>query len=234
MKAEEFNLFRVIDVSGFDLFGPLVAEEAQANGNDIALVFIAHQQELSLPLTNAFVGHFETIAILFDIQERFEGGDDFDEVVEARFFGTAGINQLEELAGNDGGRATGKGGAPAAGNFFSTLGHAIEVKARLFVIQPVLVAALTPGIEVLADDGCAIELGGENFLNAPMAIEPGKDDRGGLTVEEALVELLADFIRKAADFANGGAVGVAFFFIIVDDFFVRHLAILADFGQSHS
>ena len=72
------------------------------------------------------------------------------------------------------------------------------------VAEPMLEAANAPVREVLGGDGLAGELGREDFLYGGEAVEPGKDGGGGLAIEEALVELVAEVVGEAGDFAASG------------------------------
>ena len=68
--------------------------------------------------------------------------------------------------------------------------------------QPVAVAALFPFGEVLFSDGAIVEVGSEDDFDFGERVEPGEDGFGGEAVVEFEVELLADGVRQATDFAD--------------------------------
>lgn len=86
MEAKEFDFKSVIDGGGFDLFGAFIVHEAHACGDDVALVFIAHQEEKTFSLTDPIVFIFEAGTVVFAGEDGFDGGGDFFVVVEGIFF----------------------------------------------------------------------------------------------------------------------------------------------------
>lgn len=202
IEAKEFNFFGVITIGGFDFFGALVAQQVEANGDDVALVFIAHEKESSFFLSDSFIFVLETGAILLGGKDGFDGSDNFFVIVEGVFFGSGGLDELIEAAGNDGGSATGQGPAAGAGNAFGIMGEAMDLEEGLFLLEPELVAGATPVIEVLAFDGVVMEFVGKDSLDGREAVEPGKNVRGGLAVEETAVKFVPDIAGQAADFSG--------------------------------
>jgi hypothetical protein len=82
-----------------------------------------------------------------------------------------------------------------------------------------------------------MEVGGKDFFDGREFVEPGEDGGNGVSIEEALVELLADFIGQAGDFAGGGGAGVVVMFwlrrifvrrYVLNDNFVIHAGSLAN------
>jgi hypothetical protein len=55
-------------------------------------------------------------------------------------------------------------------------------------------------------DGEAGELGGEDFFNSGKLVKPGKDFSAAQAIEEALVELLANVVGEAGNFAEKAAL----------------------------
>ncbi len=68
--------------------------------------------------------------------------------------------------------------------------------------EPVAVAALFPFGEVLFGDGVVVEMLRRNGFGFEEGVEPGEDLFGGEAVEEFEVELFADGVREATDFAD--------------------------------
>jgi len=123
--------------------------------------------------------------------------------------GWAGGKLLEGAAKGDGERGGEDGGEGVvfASDFLEAggfLADGAEPGAGLLVAEPVGVAALFPVAEVGFIDGAAAEVGGEDGLDFGEAVEPGDKGRGRLAVVEAGVELVADGLREAGDFAGAG------------------------------
>jgi hypothetical protein len=68
--------------------------------------------------------------------------------------------------------------------------------------EPIAVAALFPFGEVLFGDRVVFEVGGEDGFDFGERVEPGEDRFGGNAVVEFEVELFADGMREARDFAD--------------------------------
>jgi hypothetical protein len=207
MDAEEFDFFEVVARGAFNVFSPLVAEEAEANGNLIALLFVALEDELEIALAEAFPGQPEANFGMFAFLEGGGGGSAFDQIIRIGFFGIGSFEEFEDFTGGNGGR--GRSEETAAG--FSDRGGISAEFFRgadaLLILKPTLKTVSTPEGEVLFMDGDALELGGENPFNSGKLVEPGEDFAGVLVVKKTLVELLADIGGETGDFADEGAVG---------------------------
>jgi hypothetical protein len=81
-------------------------------------------------------------------------------------------------------------------------GEKLEELGGVVLEEPVAVAALFPFGEVLFGDGAAVEFGGEDGFDFGERVEPGEDGFGGDTVVEFEVELFADGVGEAGDFAD--------------------------------
>jgi hypothetical protein len=68
--------------------------------------------------------------------------------------------------------------------------------------EPVAEAALFPFGEVLFVDGAAVEFSGEDGFSFRQGVEPGEDGFVRLVVVKTEVELFADGVREASDFAD--------------------------------
>lgn len=67
---------------------------------------------------------------------------------------------------------------------------------------PFAIAAGAPGGEVLLVDGASIEVPGEDFFDGGQAVEPGQDDGTAMAIRQALVDFLADGVRKTGNFTD--------------------------------
>lgn len=112
--SQQFDFFGVMEITGFNFFGALIAQEAKDNGDDVALMFVAHKEEMLILLGEAFFGQvypgitlFEAHKILFGFEEGGYSGGNFDEVIEGARRGS--IEEFEELAGGEGGGGAGDG-----------------------------------------------------------------------------------------------------------------------------
>jgi hypothetical protein len=79
------------------------------------------------------------------------------------------------------------------------LGRALEGVVAEF---PLAEAVGFPAAEVLGGDGLGAETGLECAFDRGEGIEPGEDGGGGLIVEQAAVEGLADGLRETGDFTE--------------------------------
>jgi hypothetical protein len=201
VDAQDFDFFGVIPWGGLNFRGPFIAEQAPSDGHNIALLFIANKDEAQIFLAEAAVLVFEPDFVLFGSDNGFDGGSDFFEVIERQLF-RSGVEEFEDASGDNGVGAAGESLAIGAGDFSGFADEALEAQGGLFLLKPALVASAPPSIEVLAFDGVAAELGGEDFFDGRKAVEPGENVGGGLAVQKAMVELLADFVGKAGDFAG--------------------------------
>ena len=100
---------------------------------------------------------------------------------------------------NFGGRDRGRGRRRGRGGLSV---HELEELGGLELEEPVAVAALFPFGEVLFGDGTVFEVSGEDGFDVGERVEPGKDGFGGDAVVEFEVELFADGVSEASDFAD--------------------------------
>ena len=75
---------------------------------------------------------------------------------------------------------------------------------QVVAILPVFEAALFPFGEILFGDGAAEEFLVKDGLDLGKRIEPKEEGLSGLVVFEAAIELVADGMREASDFAGAG------------------------------
>ena len=68
--------------------------------------------------------------------------------------------------------------------------------------EPIAEAALFPFGEVLFGDGTVIEIDSEDGFDFGERVEPGEDGFGGEAVVEFEIELFAEGMREASDFAD--------------------------------
>jgi len=213
VTSEEFDFGGVIEGAGLDEAGAFVLEETEANGDDVALVLVAHEENLGLFLADFPFGELEADVVLVGLDEGGDGGGNFEGVARGAFVWGNGFEKFQDLAGGDGGSATGKtpaGGVHEVGGVFAEFG---EAGNGLLFFLPAAKTGDAPVGEVLFDDGSAGELGSENFLDAGKGVEPGKDFGGGLAVFEAAVEFFADEFGETGDFADRGVLVFHKFFI---------------------
>ena len=103
---------------------------------------------------------------------------------------------MDELAGAGFGE-----GLVAEGVFILEAGEEGE---GVLAEEPVAVATEAPLGEVCGGDGAAVEVGGEEGLDFGEGIEPVEEGWGQFAVVEAVVELFADGVGEAGDFAGAG------------------------------
>jgi len=114
VTTKEFDFAGVINRGGFNEFGALIVEEADANGDDVAVVDIAGQKEASVILADFVLIELEADILLVGFADRLDDRVELEEVSH----GEVGVlNLLEEAAGDDG---VGSGGqvAGSPGEFF--------------------------------------------------------------------------------------------------------------------
>jgi hypothetical protein len=118
-----------------------------------------------------------------------------------------GLGEFDEFGGEEGGEVIGE--ALVAGLFGEVAGSFDEPGGEvegLLLTEPILVAAMTPLVEVLFIDGAALEVFDQDFFDVGIAIKPVEDFGGGGAIDEVLVEFVADGFGEAGDFADSSCV----------------------------
>ncbi len=203
MTANEFDFFGVVAGGGFDEFDAVVVDDAERDGGNIALVLVAGEEELLVALLDADFLMLKADAVMVGFEEGDDGGEDFEEVGGGGYF--AGADGLEEAVGGDGGGA-GSEAAGGPGEAAGVTGMFFDEEEGFLFFEPALEAGGAPVGKVAMGDGLAGELVGEDFLDGGEFVEPGEDEGAGLAVIEAAVELLADGVGKAGNFADEGTL----------------------------
>jgi len=206
--AEEFDFFGVGGGGGGDLFCPGIVEEAEGEGDGVALLFVTLEKELHVVLAQTLIGQPDAGVVLFHFLKDGSGGGAFDEIVGIGVFGVGSFEEFEDFAGGNGGGGGSELAIGGIGHFDGVTAKLVGGGNTLLLPEPATVAVLAPEGEVGGINFGAVELGGEDFFDGGKAVEPGEDFRTALAVVEALVELLADVVRQTGDFAGEGAVGV--------------------------
>ena len=135
------------------------------------------------------------------------------------------------MKGSERGSTSGHLIATGGGKSGGVLPELLDLGEAFLALKPMLVAGHAPVGKVLRRNGFAVELGGQDFFDGLEVVEPGEDDGGGVAIQEALVELFADIVGEAGDFATArGRPG----FPGQVDSFVSHAAILPEKRQTHS
>jgi hypothetical protein len=207
VNAKGFDFFGVAPGRGFDGFGAGVFEDAEGDGDGVALLLIALEEELHIALPQAHIGNFDAGIVLLFFAEDANGGGAVGEFGGIGFGGVEVLEEFEDFTGGEGG---GGGGEADNARLVDIVDEGAKVligAGVLFATEPALVAAVAPMGEVLALNGLAIELGGEDGFDGWKVVKPSQDIPLALAIEEALIELLAEVVREAGDFANEGAVG---------------------------
>ena len=102
-------------------------------------------------------------------------------------------------------------GEVAGEGWFAEFRFAVEVLDEFESVladEPVAEAAVFPFGEILFGDRAGVEVVGERLLDWGEGVEPGENGFGGLAGLEALVELVANGVRKTGDFAGARGRGV--------------------------
>jgi hypothetical protein len=155
----------------------------------VVIVFAAEAGE--------FAGDFaKTIPAFVHVIEAFEEAE-----VSAQFRGDEGA----ELFGDFGGIA----GGVEFGDIFELGPEAI---AAVFVVEPFFIAAVAPFVEVVVINGAAAEFLGEHLVALGQFVDPLKNIRAGLAVQEAAVELFADVVWQAGYFSYAAHFSFPFSF----------------------
>jgi len=111
--------------------------------------------------------------------------------------------QEDGVAGGDGvGEAVGEMAVGEAGEFGGVGGKFAGVFEEFLGGEPVEETAVVPFGEVLRADGDAGEMFGEDGLDFGEAVQPLDEVHAGFAVVEALIELVAELVREAGDFAG--------------------------------
>ena len=100
------------------------------------------------------------------------------------------------------GEAVGEVAVGEAGELGGVGGEFAGVFEEFLGGKPVEKAAVIPFGEVLGADGDAVEVFGEDGLDFGEGVEPLDEVHAGFAVVEALVELVAEVVREAGDFAG--------------------------------
>lgn len=206
MDANGFDFFGVAPGGGFDGPGAGIAQDTEGNGGIVALLFVAFKAEGDFLLAQALVGDFEAVVVLLHFEEQGSGGGAFYDIIRVGLGGFSGVEKFEDFAGGDGGSG---GGEAARAGFGQAGGILTEVfgGSDAFFAKPALIADLAPVGHVLFGDRLALEFGGEDGFDGGEFVEPGEDFGVALAVEEALVDLFAEFVGETGDFAGEGVVG---------------------------
>ncbi len=106
MEAKEFDFKGVINGGGFNSFSAFIVHQAHTDGDDVALVFVTHEDERAFSLTESLILIFEAGDIVFAGEDGFNSGGDFLVIVEGIFFRGRGLDELEEAAGDATGGST--------------------------------------------------------------------------------------------------------------------------------
>jgi len=168
-------------VLGFELAGPALVVDGGVDG---AVVIPAEAGEAVLDLA-------EAVPALFGVLLFIEHG----------------LGELDEFGGEEGGEVVGE--TLVAGLLGEVSGPFDELPGEgegFLLLEPVLVAAVTPFGDILRGDGAAIEVFEEDVFDFREFTEPIEDHGGRVAVEEALVEFVADGFGEAGDFAGTGGV----------------------------
>jgi hypothetical protein len=208
VEAEKFVFFGIANGHGFNKFGAFVFEQAEADGDNSPLMFITLDKELFVSLLDTDFFVFKADGGLFDTGEGGDGKASFGEVGGVDFFTGSFFEMFQNFAGDNGSGGSGDLAATSAGNVGCPFLEFPDVGEGFLVLEPALKPAETPFGEVFWADGRAIELGGEDLLDFGEGVEPAQNVVSGVIVFEAAVELVADVVGEASDFADEGAVGV--------------------------
>ena len=116
------------------------------------------------------------------------------------------IQRLGEFEDDEGRKAAGDGVVGLEGMLRSQFVDVMEQVPPMAesgaMGGPFGIAAFAPFGNVLRSDGTTAELFGEDFLDGGQGVEPGEDVKGASAVEEALIDLLADFGGQTGDFSG--------------------------------
>jgi hypothetical protein len=112
-----------------------------------------------------------------------------------------------EFRGDDDAELFGYLGAIADGiEFGEVFEPGVKAIATVFVVEPFLVPAAAPFVEITFVDGAAAEFLGEHLAALGQFVDPLKNFRAGLAVHKAAVELFADVVWQAGYFSYAAHV----------------------------
>lgn len=86
VTAQKFDFLSVGGGGGFDLFSAVIAEEAQADGDNVALVLVALKKDLVVSLADPGLRVLEPDVILFGFEESGNSEGGFSEVIGGEVF----------------------------------------------------------------------------------------------------------------------------------------------------
>ena len=101
--SEHFDFLVVVGVRGGDFFGAGIGKEAQADGDVVALLFIALEDEGEVMLAETLAGDPDAGVVLFCFGESGGGEGAFDDVIGIRLFRIGGLEEVDHIAGGDSG-----------------------------------------------------------------------------------------------------------------------------------
>jgi len=217
-EADEFDFRGMADGGVVGGFGPGIAEDTEGNGDDVALLLVADEDEAAFALAEAFMRDGEADGVLFAFEKISGGGGELDEFFRCGIFIGGLLEKFENFSGGKGGGAASDIAAASLGEvigFFRDFFYGANV---VLVVEPALVTGHASSRKVLVADGHAVELGGEDFFDGLKFVEPGEDVRAAFAVVESGIDFLANLAGKAGDFACQSAGDVGF---IVLRFFDR-------------
>lgn len=104
MDAEHFDFFGVVGGGGFDLFGAGIAEETHADGDGIALLLVALEEDEHFMLAQAFIGDFDSSIVLLGFGKSGSDGSTFNQFIGCYLTGFGFIQKFQNLMrGSSGG-----------------------------------------------------------------------------------------------------------------------------------
>lgn len=205
MAAQHFDFFRVGSTGGFDAFGTSIAEDAEGDLDDVALVFVASHGELFITLAEAFFGKTDAGAAEFGLVESSRRIGIFDDVFRDALSIMSAAQELKHMDGGDGGGGMRNSAVSGLGRIGRELGEVFNFFQFLPVGKPLTITGGTPIGEILSINGRCLELGGQDFFDGGEFIEPGQDLVAPLAIQEAEVDLLAEISGETGDFSDGRA-----------------------------
>ena len=80
VAAQDFDLFAIVGAASFNPFGAGIVQQAEANGRDIALVFVPRHQEILIPLPQPLFLVLEADVALLGVEQRRSRKSHLDQV----------------------------------------------------------------------------------------------------------------------------------------------------------